>query len=331
MNTVWNIDSLPLVFDFKEDYCLENERVKLRPLKTEDYELLLPFSEREPELWRFNAAGANGAGNLKRYIELALKKREEQTEYPFIVLDKLSGNYAGCTRFYDFQMEKKTVQIGYTWYGKAYQGTGINKNCKFLLLDFAFSSLQMECVGFAANAANERSINAMKGIGCSVEGILRSRGFDGAGNRIDNIVLSILKPEWENEIKRQWNIKPMTASHKVAYELKDKTNTPFYTWGAHCTSYVIMETDALSVKQELMPPGTKEQLHLHRKSVQIFNITQGNAVFYVDGDKIGVDEGQSIIIKPGQQHLIANESDKHLEFLITSQPSTKNDRVDIKI
>lgn len=330
MEATFSNENLSYVFDFRVDYCLENERVLLRPLKSDDYDLLLPFSENEPQLWRFNAGGAAGADNLKRYIEFAIKRRHEHAEYPFIVLDKLSGQYAGCTRLYDFRFENKTVQIGYTWYGKAYQGTGINKNCKFLLLDFAFANLNMERVGFAANAGNRRSINAMKSIGCTVEGFLRNNSLDAAGNRIDNIVLSILKPEWDRDIKPQWSIKPSSAKATAPYELKDKTNTASYTWGNHCTSHVIADTAGLSVKQELMPPGTKECLHFHEKAIQVFTIISGEAVFYMEEKKVAVASGQSIIIHPGQSHLIANESNELLEFLITSQPSTRLDRVDIE-
>ncbi|MGC4057274.1 MAG: GNAT family protein [Chitinophagaceae bacterium] len=191
-------------FRFSEAYCLENDIALLRPLAISDYASLLPFSENEPELWRFNAGGADNARNLERYMLHALKRREEQTEYPFIVIDKRSGKVAGCTRYYDFHPERKTVQIGYTWYGKTFQGTGLNRSCKYLLLDFAFSDLKIERVGFGANAANERSINAMKSIGCTVEGVLRSNSVDAAGNRIDNIVLSILRSEWEQKIRPGW-------------------------------------------------------------------------------------------------------------------------------
>jgi N-acetyltransferase len=57
----------------------------------------------------------------------------------------------------------------------------------------------MERIGLGANSRNERSINAMKAVGCTVEGIMRSRGYDAKGERIDSIFLSILKSEWLNE------------------------------------------------------------------------------------------------------------------------------------
>jgi RimJ/RimL family protein N-acetyltransferase len=194
-------------FNFKENYILENETVRLRPLEVSDFDLLLEYSVNEPDIWSFNSNGANGAENLKKYITNAIKQREDGREYPFIVFDKISGKYVGSTRFYFIFMEAKTLEIGYTWYGKKYQGTGINKNCKYLLLEFAFEKLQMERVAFGANSKNERSINAMKSIGCVVEGILRNCSTDANGERIDAVKLSIIKNEWFENVKNKLETK----------------------------------------------------------------------------------------------------------------------------
>ena len=88
--------------------------------------------------------------------------------------------------------------MGYTWYGKNFQRTGLNRHCKLLLLNFAFEDWGMERVEFRAHAANERSIDAMKAIGCIEEGILRNDMPLADGTRRNSIVLSILKDEWYN-------------------------------------------------------------------------------------------------------------------------------------
>ncbi|MFA6260950.1 MAG: GNAT family protein [Bacteroidia bacterium] len=189
-------------FDFKTDYTLEDERVLLRPLAIGDVEYLLPYSIQEPELWDHSSVHAIGEAGLKNYLLKALKGRKDEKEYPFIVFDKHTNEYAGSTRFYDMQLNAGCLQLGYTWYGKEFQGTGLNKHCKYLLLQFAFEQLRMERVEFRADNTNLRSIAAMKSIGCSVEGILRSNVVRHNGTRRDSIVLSILKPEWEEQIKR---------------------------------------------------------------------------------------------------------------------------------
>jgi RimJ/RimL family protein N-acetyltransferase len=191
------------MLNFKENYTLENEMVKLRPLELNDFENLLHFSINEPELWMYSLIQANSEINLKKYIELAINGRENSKEYAFIVFDKRAEKFAGSTRFYDIQIENLTLQLGYTWYGKDFQGTGLNKNCKYLLLEFAFEILKMERVEFRADYENKRSISAMKSIGCKEEGVLRSNGFKADGTRRDSIVLSILKEEWNYKIKNE--------------------------------------------------------------------------------------------------------------------------------
>lgn len=189
-------------FNFKEDYILENDVVRLQPLQTTDYEKLVGFSINEPELWSFNANGPDSPENLKKYIEKALSQKDKLVEYPFLVFDKINNKVAGSTRFYNINFEAKHLEIGFTWYGKEFQGTKLNKNCKYLLLEFAFEKMNLERVGFRANNLNQRSINAMKSIGCIEEGILRNFNTDAKGNRIDAIVLSILKNEWFDSVKQ---------------------------------------------------------------------------------------------------------------------------------
>ncbi|BFM44313.1 GNAT family protein [Flavobacterium sp. CFS9] len=180
-------------FNFSDTIILENDSVLLRPLQESDVDNLLEISVNEPETWKYSLVGADGKENLINYIQLAIKGRENQKEFPFIVFDKKTQKYAGSTRFYDMILEYKTLQLGYTWYGSAFRGTGLNKHCKFLLLQFAFETLGVERVEFRADNNNERSIAAMKSIGCKVEGVLRSHMPTANSDvRRDSIVLSIL-------------------------------------------------------------------------------------------------------------------------------------------
>jgi RimJ/RimL family protein N-acetyltransferase len=189
------------IFDLSKEYVLENDCVLLRPLQVQDCDNLRYFSLNEPEIWTYSLQKAAGEMNLKKYVEFAVQAREKGTEYPFIVFDKKKQAYAGSTRFYDIQLHHQTLQLGFTWYGKEFQGTGLNKHCKFLLLQFAFEQIEMERVEFRADINNARSIAAMKSIGCVEEGVLRSHANKIEGGRRDSIVLSILKDEWFNHVK----------------------------------------------------------------------------------------------------------------------------------
>ena len=191
-----------MISTFPPNTILEDDTVLLRPLEESDVENLLEFSNNEPETWKYSLIQVDGKENLTNYIHLALKARENKTEYPFIVFDKKSGKYAGCTRFYDINLAFKSLQLGYTWYGKEFRSTGLNKHCKFLLLQFAFETLGMDRVEFRADNNNQRSIAAMKSIGCKVEGVLRNHmPTYNSDARRDSIILSILRQEWFDEVK----------------------------------------------------------------------------------------------------------------------------------
>jgi RimJ/RimL family protein N-acetyltransferase len=194
-------------FDPGANYILEDERVLLRPLEADDLQNLLPYAINEPDTWRYSNVSARGEDGMAQYIMAALKARNEGREYAFVVIDKQTGEYAGSTRYYDIQPKLNSLQLGYTWYAEKFRGTGLNKRCKFLLLQFAFEELNMARVEFRADARNERSIAAMKSIGCQVEGILRSNMPLEDGGRRDSIVLSILKEEWENGVKENLKAK----------------------------------------------------------------------------------------------------------------------------
>lgn len=193
-------------FDTSQHITLENNRVLLGALQIEDTKHLTAFSLQEPELWEYSLLPANGLENLKQYISIALEKRALGDSYPFIVFDKKTNAFAGSTRFYDIQNHHKSVQLGYTWYGKDFQRTGLNRHCKFLMLQFAFETLKAERVEFRADANNARSIEAMKSIGCTVEGILRNNCSSPTGRR-NSIVLSILKDEWFSDIRESLKLK----------------------------------------------------------------------------------------------------------------------------
>ncbi|HEY8660039.1 MAG TPA: GNAT family protein [Hanamia sp.] len=192
------------IFSMGEDYILEDDRALLRPLKEADFIHLLPFALNEPNLWRYSLISAEGDKGLENYLNIALEGKASGKEYPFIIFDKKTNEYAGSTRFYDINLPFQTLQLGYTWYGKKFHGTGLNKHCKFLLLSFAFEKAGMERVEFRADNNNARSIAAMKSIGCKVDGILRSNmPTQNEKIRRDSIVLSILKDEWFGGVKEK--------------------------------------------------------------------------------------------------------------------------------
>lgn len=110
----------------------------------------------------------------------------------------------------------------------------------------------------------------------------------------------------------------------------DKQTAQHYLWGGHCDSWVLADTPGLSIKQESMPAGAREQLHFHTHAQQFFFILNGSATFYIADNKIVVTEQKGLLIEPGTRHFIANETNDRIDFLVISQPTTNNDRTTVE-
>ncbi|NKI30386.1 GNAT family N-acetyltransferase [Muricauda sp. DJ-13] len=184
------------MFDFNENYVLENNRVRLEPLEEHHYQTLTIWAK-EKEIWTYFLGRSNGAHDFKHYISDAIDFRKLKKEYPFAIYDKKKSKYAGCTRFFDYQSDLRIIRLGYTWYGQEFRGTGLNKNCKYLMFQFAFEKLNLERVGLGAHIENKVSIAAMKSVGCKEEGRIRNAfpSINSIG-RSDAVLLGILKDEW---------------------------------------------------------------------------------------------------------------------------------------
>ncbi|MFN9804484.1 MAG: GNAT family N-acetyltransferase [Bacteroidota bacterium] len=196
---------LSVDFSFQKDYVLENEHALLRPLMQEDVRHLSVFSMHEPALWEYSLQSAAGIGNLTQYVETAIAGRAAGHSYPFIIFCKKSKKYAGTTRFYDIDLLNAGCLLGYTWIGKEFQGTGLNRQCKWLLFQFAFDQCQFHRVALRSDVNNLRSIRAMEAIGCVSEGILREHIVLQDGSWRTSRLFSVLKSEWERGLKQKLN------------------------------------------------------------------------------------------------------------------------------
>ncbi len=102
-----------------------------------------------------------------------------------------------------------------------------------------------------------------------------------------------------------------------------------YQWGNACDGWSLVDEEQLSIKQERMPAGTVEQLHYHEHAQQFFFMMEGTATFEIEGEEYEVHEQQGIHIRKGLRHRILNKTTSDLSFILSSQPSTANDRINL--
>jgi len=174
---------------------LETDKVILRPLENSDISFFARITN-EAALWKYFTFLLNNHSELQRWVETALKEREEGKRLPFTIIEKATGEVCGSTSLGSISYYDKRIEIGWSWLGKHYQGTGINFHAKFSMLSYAFDVLDWERVEIKTDNLNERAKQGLRKIGAKEEGVLRSHMQMPLNRRRDSVFFSILKDEW---------------------------------------------------------------------------------------------------------------------------------------
>ena len=174
---------------------IENERVRLQLLSLEDYHFLIDIAQEE-NLISYSPSDISTSEKLRAYTQVAVNGYLNKTVIPYIIFDKEKRRYAGSTRFGLIHWKNKVLHIGWTWIGHDFQGTGLNMNVKFLMLEYAFETLKFEKVEFRIDERNQKSRKAVEKIGATLEGILRQDTLMNDGFRRSTCCYGILKSEW---------------------------------------------------------------------------------------------------------------------------------------
>lgn len=183
-------------FDFSKEIVLQNGRALLRPLTSEDRLNLQAVATADAALVQYSPYKIHTLELLEQYIEASLNERANCFRYAFAIFDRQKRAWAGSTSVANISNKDKRLEIGWTWMGRTFQQTGLNRACKYLLLSYAFDKLAFERVEFKTDARNEASRTAIEKIGGQYEGALRSHTVMPDGFRRTTVYYSILKAEW---------------------------------------------------------------------------------------------------------------------------------------
>lgn len=176
---------------------LEDETILLRPIQEKDLSELLSMTS-EPDMWRFYTHDLSSLDGIRGWAKPAFNQERLQ----FVIIDKKSNQIVGATAFGNISERDSRLEIGWTWLGKEFQGTGINQQVKKLMLTYCFENLDLERVEFKTDVLNLQARKSLKNIGAIEEGVLRSHTLMTKGRRRDTIYFSILKSEW-SYVKRE--------------------------------------------------------------------------------------------------------------------------------
>jgi RimJ/RimL family protein N-acetyltransferase len=174
---------------------LENNRARLEPLEEKHFAPLWEIAQHK-EIWEFTTAKINSEADFRNYFDTALQERKAGLSYVWAIFDKQANQYGGCTRYGNISLPHKRVEIGWTWYAPALQRTGLNRNCKFLLLSYGFEKLELNRIELRTSHLNTRSQKAIEDIGAIKEGVLRRHMIAEDGFVRNTVCYGFIKEEW---------------------------------------------------------------------------------------------------------------------------------------
>ena len=151
---------------------------------------------REPSLWLWTLGQNRTDDELRTYLEAAFSAQADRREVPFVTVEQSSGRVIGSTRYLNIDPYHRRLEIGYTWVGPQWQRTAVNSEAKLLQLTDAFERLGAFRVEFKTDSLNDKSRNALLGIGATFEGIFRNHMLTDSGRHRHSAYYSIIADEW---------------------------------------------------------------------------------------------------------------------------------------
>lgn len=178
-----------------DDFEAHGSHVSIVPLRQEhapDLATAIARGELHRLWYTMIPEPAKIAAEIARRTQL----RSEGSIQPFAVIDKRTDRAVGMTTYMNIDARTPRLEIGSTWYCPSVQKTGLNTECKLLLLRNAFENLNCRAVEFRTHAINHQSRRAIERLGARFDGILRAHMVMANGSIRDTAVYSIIAAEW---------------------------------------------------------------------------------------------------------------------------------------
>lgn len=177
------------------DLSLQTNKVFLRPVEENDFDIFYELAQDE-DAWSYFTLNLADKDHLRKWMAMAFADRLANTRRPFTIIEKASDKIAGSMSMGNISMHDLRLEIGWSWLGKEFRGTDINRHSKYAMMKYAFEQLQFERVEFKTDVLNTRARKGLEKIGGKEEGILRSHMAMWNDRRRDSVYYSVLKNDW---------------------------------------------------------------------------------------------------------------------------------------
>lgn len=179
-----------------EPVTLKGQLVYLEPLQMKHANELYEAS-RDPGLWTYKPVSQpRSLADMEQLIASVLQSQQAGACLPFAIFSLERGYAVGETRYHSFLLQDHGVEIGWTWLTPSVQRTGVNTECKYLLLSHAFEVWRAIRVQFRTHHLNTTSQRALERLGAVREGVLRNHLIMPDGSYRHSVYYSIIQSEW---------------------------------------------------------------------------------------------------------------------------------------
>jgi RimJ/RimL family protein N-acetyltransferase len=185
---------------------LENEHVLLRPVRPEDRASLHAIAM-DPDIWRYFVIRIETDADFDAFFDASIADQHAGRRVVYHITDKRTDRAAGSMSFCNMAEKDGRLEIGWSWLGRAWQGKGVNRWAKFLMLRHAFEHMAAERVEFKTDRLNIQARRGLCNIGAREEGTLRSFNPMPDGRRRDAVYYSVLRAEWPH-VREQLLVRP---------------------------------------------------------------------------------------------------------------------------
>lgn len=190
---------------FLHPITLKGQYATLEPLSLDHHDALIAAAS-DGKLWKLWYTSVPKPENMRAEIERRLSLLEQGSMLPFVTRRHDTGALCGMTTYMNADAVHRRVEIGSTWTAASAQRTGINTECKLMLLTHAFETLHCIAVEFRTHWLNQQSRTAILRLGAKQDGILRNHQRMPDGTLRDTVVFSIIDSEWP-AVKRHLQFK----------------------------------------------------------------------------------------------------------------------------
>jgi len=84
-----------------------------------------------------------------------------------------------------------------------------------------------------------------------------------------------------------------------------------------------------SLAEARVPPGGATLLHRHLRSEELYHVTTGRGLMYLDGESFDIEPGDTLCIPPGAAHRVTNTGEEPLAILCCSSPPYSHDDTEL--